>query len=314
VARVSDAISATCLTDASPDHSTPAMVPASNNVQTDQSLTMPHSDRSEFMRDWRAMSFQEINEYFDDFGKKVRGGDLPKALGIEKRHYLMGLGYGVKEALLCGYGRLAVVEFGVFYGAGLLDLCRSAKLFRDEFGLDIQIYGFDRGGGAGLPALVGDYRDHPELFRAGEFKMPDQEALRAKLPEFCELVIGEVGETILGFEPRLDDRVLVFASYDLDLYSSTVRALPFLTFQPERYLPAVPMYFDDNAKTITQCEWVGEELAIHEFNAAQAMRKIERKDRSRWWVPNLFVLHVLDHPMRQGGAIRPRFNLGIHPM
>jgi hypothetical protein len=74
------------------------------------------------------------------------------------------------------------------------------------------------------------------------------------------------------------------------------------------------MYFDDNAKTLTQCQWAGEELAIHEFNATHALRKIERKDQFRWWLPNLFVLHVLDHPVRQGGALRPGFNLGIHPI
>jgi hypothetical protein len=264
------------------------------------------------MRDWRAMSYQEINEYFATLITKVRAESQP--YGIKYRHYLLGLAYGVKEAIICGYDRLAAVEFGVFYGAGLLELCRSAAVFRDEFGLDIKVYGFDGGTGAGLPALTGDYRDQPELFIAGEFKMPDQEALRAKLPDFCELVIGDVGESARGFESRLNDRVLAFAAYDLDLYSSTVRALPFLTFGPERYLPAVPMYFDDNAKTITQCPWAGEELAIHEFNAAHALRKIERKDQVRWWLPNLFVLHVLDHPVRQGRVLRPGFNLGLHPI
>jgi hypothetical protein len=262
------------------------------------------------MRDWRLMSYDEINIFFADFGKKVRTD--PQPFGIKYRHYLMSLAYGVKEAMICGYDRLAAVEFGVFYGAGLLDLCSSAAVFRDEFGLDIQVYGFD--GGIGLPKFVGDYRDQPEMFVPGNFKMPDQDALRAKLPKFCELIIGDVGDTIQDFEPRLNDRVLAFASYDLDLYSSTVRALPFLTFGPEKYLPAVPMYFDDNAKTLTQCPWAGEELAIHEFNAAQPLRKIERKDQANWWITNFFVLQVLDHPIRQGGAVKPRFPLGIHPV
>ena len=262
------------------------------------------------MRDWRAMSFAEINEYFTALVKKIRAE--PEPFGIKYRGYLLGLAYGVKEAIICGYDRLVTAEFGVFYGAGLLGLCKSAAVFRDEFGLDIQVYGFD--GGTGLPAFIGDYRDQPETFIPGEFKMPDQEALRAKLPAFCELVIGDVGTTVQGFEPRLDGRVLAFASFDLDLYSSTVRALPFLTFSPERYLPAVPLYFDDNAKTLTQSQWAGEELAIQEFNVAHALRKIERKDQSRWWMTNLFALHVLDHPMRKGGAIKPRFPLGIHPV
>ena len=175
-------------------------------------------------------------------------------------------------------------------------------MFRDEFGLDIQVYGFDLT--TGLPAPTGDYRDLPEAFNLGAFKMPDPAALRDKLPEFCELVIGDVGDTVRDFEPRLGDRVLAFASFDLDLYSSTTRALPFLTYRPERYLPAVPMYFDDNARTFTDCAWVGEELAIHEFNAAHTMRKIERKEIGRWWMRNLFALHVLDHPIRQRGPAR----------
>jgi hypothetical protein len=262
------------------------------------------------MRDWRAMSYTEVNEYFAALITKIRNESQP--FGIKYRHYLLGLAYGVKEAIICGYDRLAAVEFGVFYGAGLLDMCKSAAFFRDEFGMDIQVYGFD--GGVGLPRLIGDYRDQPEMFMAGNFKMPDQEALRAELPAFCELVIGDVGETVKGFEPRLNDRVLAFASYDLDLYSSTVRALPFLTFQPERYLPAVPMFFDDNHKTLTQCPWAGEELAIHEFNDAHALRKIERKDRSMWFMVNMFVLHVLDHPIRQTGPVRPGFPIGIHPV
>jgi len=204
------------------------------------------------------------------------------------------------------------VEFGVFRGEGLLDLCRSAAVFRDEFGLDIQVYGFDSG--KGLSAPTGDYRDQPELYSQGMHADPDPEALRAKLPEYCELVIGDVGETAALFEPRLNGRVVGFVSFDLDLYSSTVRALPFLTFSPERYLPAVPMYFDDMGRTITECPWVGEELAIHEFNAAHALRKIDRKDRSLWWIANFFVLQVLDHPMRQSGGVKARFQIGIHPV
>jgi hypothetical protein len=255
------------------------------------------------------MSLQDINQYFSNLVREIRAHHEP--FGIPYRHYLLGLTYGVQEAIICGYERLAVAEFGVFYGAGLLALCEAAALFRAEFGLDIHVYGFD--GGQGLPAPTGDHRDHPELFNPGEFKMPDQDALRAKLPAFCDLIIGDVGDTVVDFEPRLNDRVLAFAAYDLDLYSSTVSALRFLTFRPDLYLPAVPMYFDDNAKTITQCAWAGEELAIHEFNATHSLRKIERKDQMRWWMANLFVLHVLDHPMRHGGRVKPRFSLGIHP-
>jgi hypothetical protein len=264
------------------------------------------------MQDWRKMSLAELADWFSQFGQRIRTrGSLE--LGIEKRHYLLAMAYGVQEAMYCGYDHLAVAEFGVFTGAGLLDMCRCADFFRNEFGLDIHVYGFDSGPGKGLPALTGDYRDQPELFQPGMFQMPDLDALRAKLPNICDLVIGDVGDTIRDFHPRLSRRVLIFAAYDLDLYSSTVRALPFLTYGPETYLPAVPMFFDDNYKTITQCEWAGEDLAIQEFNAANPLRKIERKNQAKWWITNFFVLHVLDHPIRQGTA-KARFSLGMHPI
>jgi hypothetical protein len=182
------------------------------------------------MYDWRNMSLLDLNEYFADFGNKLRSGELNRTLGIEQRKYLIPLAYGVKEAIMCGYDRLAVAEFGVFYGAGLLDLCNAAKLFRDDFGLDIQVYGFDRGTGGGLPGLVNDYRDHPELFQAGEFKMPNQEALRAKLPDFCELVIGDVGDTVRGFEPRLA----------AGFWRSQLTTLIF-TPQPSQRCPSLPL-------------------------------------------------------------------------
>ena len=75
--------------------------------------------------------------------------------------------------------------------------------------------------------------------------------MRATLPRNCELVIGEVGNTVGDFHRRLDGGVRAFAAYDLDRYSSTVRVLPFLTFEPTRFLPVVPMYFDDDHKAIT---------------------------------------------------------------
>jgi hypothetical protein len=264
------------------------------------------------MRDWRQMSMVEVATWFSEFCRTIRTKGS-RELGIDKRHYLLAMAYGVQQAIYCGYDRLAVAEFGVYTGAGLLEMCRCAGIFRDEFGLDIHIYGFDAGTGMGLPALSGDYRDQPELYQAGLHRMPDQEALRAKLPDNCDLITGDVGDTVRDFHLRLDGRVVAFAAYDLDLYSSTTRALPFLTYQPETYLPAVPLFFDDNNKTITQCEWTGEDLAIQEFNAANPMRKIERKNQARWWIMNFFVLHVLDHPIRQGTA-RSRFALGLHPI
>jgi hypothetical protein len=258
------------------------------------------------MRDWRAMTQLEIRDYFFDFGHKIRSN----ALMLGRRAYVLSLAQGVWQALHCNYEHLAAVELGVFTGAGLRDLCTAAEFFREEFGLDIRVYGFDRGSGSGLPPPTGDYRDNPELYHAGAFPMPDQEALRASLPAWCELVIGDVGETIPAFLQRLEDRRLAFAAFDLDLYSSTTRALPLLAGRPEQYVPAVPLYFDDTNNGITQSDWTGERLAVLEFNEAHALRKISWPLESRYRIHNLYVLQVLDHPIRQGKE-RPRYGFQI---
>jgi hypothetical protein len=259
------------------------------------------------MRDWRAMTQVEIRDYFQDLGRKIR--NLAADLG--RHHYALPLAHGVWQAMHCGYDRLAAVELGVLAGEGLLSLCKAAQFFREEFGLDIQVYGFDSGNG--LSALTGDHRDHPELFYAGEFPMPDQDALRASLPAWCELIIGDVGETIPAFLQHLEDRHLAFAAFDLDLYSSTVRALPLLAGAPELYLPAVPLYFDDTNGGISQCDWAGERLAALEFNEAHALRKISWPLESRFQIRNFFVLQVLDHPIRQG-KVKPRFGFQLGPI
>jgi hypothetical protein len=260
------------------------------------------------MKDWRAMSQSECYEYFVDFGQKVRN----RAIDLGRDTYALPLAHGVWQAIHCGYDRLAAVELGVYSGRGLRELCRAAQFFRNEFGFDLQVYGFDSG--AGLPEPIHDYRDHPELlYHSGEFAMPDHDALRASLPEWCELILGDVGDTIPAFLQGLEDRRLVFAAFDLDLYSSTVRALPLLAGAPELYLPALPLYFDDTNSGISHCDWAGERLAALEFNEVHALRKISSPLESRYRIRNFYVLQVLDHPIRQGN-VRPRYGFQIGPI
>ncbi len=94
-----------------------------------------------------------------------------------------------------------------------------------------------------------------------------------------------------------EDSALGFVSVDLDFYSSTVKALEVLTHDPNCYLPAVLMYFDDIDGNLTLNAWCGEELAINEFNEAHQMRKIQRKVARS---PKMFCAHILDHPARTG--------------
>ena len=253
-------------------------------------------------RHWQDFeSHLDARNYFLEITRAVRA----KALDIGRPHYAMSLAIGVWEAVCCGYGELAAVEMGVASGMGLLSLCKAASFFRELMGIDIRVYGFDNA--TGLPTVDG-YRDHPELWEQGDFLLPDPERLRKKLPPFCELIIGDIADTVASFETTLHQRKLAFASIDVDLYSSTLACFRMLDWAPECYLPVVPFYFDDTEDFFPYNEWCGEELAIREFNEAHAMRKFQRHPRYR--IQHFFGLHVLDHKMRTGEE-KPRFPLRI---
>jgi hypothetical protein len=233
-----------------------------------------------------------------------------RSLDLGRPWYAQSLALGVLEAIHCGYGKLFVAELGVADGTGLLHLCKAAQFFRTEFDIEILVHGFDTG--AGLPEVV-DYRDHPEWFAQGTYRMGDAEALRRKLPDFARLWLGDVGDTIPACLREIGDARVAFVSVDVDLYSSTKRAMALFTAAPETYLPAVPLYFDDMISFLVCNPWCGEELAINEFNQEHALRKIARHDAFR--IRHFHALHVLDHPLRTGKQrVRPRFGLQITPL
>jgi hypothetical protein len=215
------------------------------------------------------------------------------------------------EAILCNVPSITAIEFGISKGGGLLELCKAAKFFREEFDYDIRVLGFDNG--TGLPAPV-DYRDHPEMWSQGQFGLrEDLEPLRKRLPDFAGLVIGDVGDTIADYRSALTESPLGFAILDLDYYSSTTRLFPIFEFEPQCYLPATPVYVDDVWDALTWNSWCGEELAIREFNDSHQYRKIEPKPAFK--IPRFHVLHILDHPLRTGSQRpRPQFPISITPL
>jgi hypothetical protein len=233
----------------------------------------------------------ELRKFFMQFGRQVRGGHLD----VGREHYALTLAVGVWQAISCGHNKLAAVEMGVAGGAGLLSLCQAAAFFRDVMDMDIRVYGFDNA--TGLPKLHG-YKDHPELWQQGEFLMHSEARLREKLPDFAELIIGDVADTIPAFHARLQERPLGFVSIDVDLYTSTVACFAMMDWEPACYLPAVPCYFDDMEEYVTYNDWCGEELAIREFNEAHPMRKFQRHPKFN--IRHFFCLHVLDHRVRSG--------------
>jgi hypothetical protein len=187
--------------------------------------------------------------------------------------YLAGVLYAARRAMQERVGEVAVLEFGVAGGTGLLILEREAAAVEEELGVKIRVYGFDNGP-AGLPAFIGDHRDHPDKWRPGDFPM-DEALLRSRLGRRTTLVLGDVAESV----PRFFDDPAVppvgFIAFDLDLYSSTSQALRILSLPGRRTLDHVPLYFDDTEHSISH-RFAGELLAIDEFNATAAHIKIDR--------------------------------------
>jgi hypothetical protein len=195
---------------------------------------------------------------------------------------------------------ISVAEFGVAGGRGLLALERIARRISRDTGVVIQVLGFDAGDGMPEPL---DYRDLPHVWQRGFYRM-DQAALRAKLNS-ARLIIGDVGDTAAALvrEPTLAP--LGFVSFDLDYYSSTKKALRIFDGPPHTRLPRVWCYFDDLIEPERAChnEWVGERLAIDEFNREHERRKLgavpslrATRPRPSAWNEQMFVFHDFDHP------------------
>ncbi len=139
--------------------------------------------------------------------------------------YLVGVHYAARRALREGVSAISVIEFGVAGGDGLLALEREAAAVEAELGVAIRVHGFDNGP-TGLPEFIGDYRDHPDKWKPGDFPM-DVDRLRSRLGPRTTLVLGDVAETVPGFfdDPRVPP--IGFVAFDLDLYSSTAQRCGF---------------------------------------------------------------------------------------
>lgn len=207
-----------------------------------------------------------------------------------------------------GYTKLTILEFGVASGTGLLNICDIAERARQETGIEFRIVGFDTG--EGMPPPV-DYRDLPEIYQEGDFPM-DADRLRARLPKNCELVLGPISETVPQFLKTVTaEQPIGFASIDVDYYSSAKQSLECFRSDPYKYLPLVPIYLDD-VGDITVNPWVGEALAVNEFNKENAMRKIaswtmlrsRRVCKNAKWIDHIFGLHIHDHVIRTPSTVR----------
>lgn len=249
----------------------------------------------------------EAQSFMAKTAARIRAGELD----LGRKPYALTLSVGVLAAIFCNVGRIVAIEFGVGTGRGLLDLCKAADYFRRELGFEIDVYGLDNATGLPPPA---DYRDHPELWQKGQFHQRDTAGLRARLPDYAKLIIGDVADTTGMFADILNPQCLLgFVSVDVDYYSSTKPCLDILRHDAACYPPAVPMYFDDLMRyNLTYSAWCGEPLAIAEFNRDNAFRKIEANPafKNGNAIRPFHACQVLDNPYRAGAlSFRKGFSM-----
>jgi hypothetical protein len=230
---------------------------------------------------------------------------------ITRPNYAYGILRAADLARFLGKRAVTVCEFGVATGNGLMNMVEIAEQVRAETNVEVRVVGLDTG--EGLPP-VADYRDHPELWSAGDFAMTNKDELRKRVAGRAELIFGDIKDTVDGFVDSLDESApLGFVSIDVDIYSGAKSALRALLGRPELYTPAVSMYCDD-VRFFFANRWCGELLAIAEFNEENSLRKIDedrslgdRPSRSDPWYRSMFVCHVLDHETR----CKPRSRSGL---
>jgi hypothetical protein len=241
---------------------------------------------------------------------------------VERPQHAFGLLAAADVAAFAEVDEIVAIEFGVAEGAGLRNLAGIASRVTAETGIDIKVVGFDSG--RGLPSPL-DYRDHPEIWAAGDFAMGDPARLRSTLPEGVELVLGPVADTLPQFVELLT-KPIGFVSFDLDLYSSTRDALALFGSPSELLLPIVISYFDDviggahRIGSLFRTSAAGQLLAIEEFNSEHEKRQIDtirilphRRPLDREiWIERTYALHVLDHPCRSVGSTRTAMSMVEH--
>ena len=226
---------------------------------------------------------------------------------VLRPQHAYGILRAARAARELGLRNVALVEFGVAGGAGLMNMAYIAERVTRETGIAFSIYGFDSGRGMPPPR---DHRDHPEYYKAGDFPM-DEVRLRSALPNSVTLLLGDLTQTVPRFVAgRSGDEPIGFVAVDVDYYWSTSAALQlFLAPDPRAYLPLTAVYFDD-IMLDHHNSWAGELLAISEFNEQSRLRKLEhhrflensRVFRNALWLKQTYFLHVMDHPMRSVNA------------
>ena len=215
---------------------------------------------------WRRMFYERLSEpihlnaislfvaAFGSYRTKIAFDLIPR------QHYAYGVLRAAELAANSGLKAVTIVEFGVAEGTGLMNLCRIGSKVSAITGIEFEIVGFDSGVGMPLPQ---DYRDHPDLYQKGDFRMIDQERLKKTLPSNARIIFGQLKETVPPFTESLSPKCpLGFVVLDVDYYSSASAALELLGHpDPTNYL-SLPAIYVDNILNPRHNDWCGELLAV----------------------------------------------------
>ncbi len=219
-------------------------------------------------------------------------------VAAKRPHYVWGVLQGAALGKVLGHQKISVMEIGVAGGAGLLAMQRAAEITEKIVDIGIEVYGFDTG--IGIPKPI-DHRDMPYKWSEGYYPC-DVKELTRRLGK-AQLKMGLLKDTVPVFL-RGGPAPIAFVAFDTGMYSSTKDAMGLLEAEPARIIPRVPCSFRSAiGKDVT--EYGAELLAISEFNAAHAMRKLSTIKGLNyfvppqfrwWWIDMMYSLHILDHP------------------
>jgi hypothetical protein len=202
----------------------------------------------------------------------------------------------VKQAKCMGLSGISIIEFGVAGGRGLLQLEEISAQLEHEFGIQIDVYGFDSA--IGLPKPL-DYRDLPYLWSEALYKM-NVDVLSSRLKK-SKLFLGSIENTLPTFCEEINNPIAAIV-FDLDFYSSTKSALEVFLVDSSKKLARIMCYFDDifgDERTMFN-EFSGVRLAVREFNEEQTLIKV--CPINTWscfekpWMNAVYVAHSFDHP------------------
>lgn len=221
---------------------------------------------------------------------------------VPRQPYAFGINEAFNIAKEENVKNITLIEFGVASGAGLFNMAYLASRLSKIYNIDYQIIGFDSG--EGMPDPI-DYRDHPELYRKGDF--PPLRLKDTKLPLNTRIIYGKIKETLSEFNQEISnkDSRIAFVSIDVDYYSSSKNCFEIFKLGSENFLSKVTMYFDDINKPEHNI-YCGELLAIKEFNEQTIKRKICKMRQLRNWrlfknalyLDQMYFLHIFDHSRR----------------